>query len=116
MRNGSRAAAAVCAAALVAALPVASETPSKGERPFVLVLGTAQDGGIPHLGGSAAPDVAARRDPAERRLVASLLVVDPASRKRWLVDATPDVAEQLERAEAAAPLRATASGRTPILD
>jgi pyrroloquinoline quinone biosynthesis protein B len=26
--------------------------------PFVVVLGTAQDGGIPHLGGTAAPDLA----------------------------------------------------------
>jgi len=67
--------------------------------PYVLVLGTAQDGGIPHLGGRAAPDEAARRDPARVRRVASLLLCDPASGRRWLVDATPDLPEQLERAE-----------------
>jgi pyrroloquinoline quinone biosynthesis protein B len=80
------------------------------------VLGTAQDGGIPHLGGHAAADEAARRDPAQRRLVASLLVVDPASGQRWLIDASPDLATQLERAEAVAPLRAAAAGRTPVVD
>ena len=93
-----------------------AEAPATSDGPFVLVLGTAQDGGIPHLGGTAAPDLAAKRDPRERRLVASLLVVDPASKRRWLVDATPDVAEQLERAGEAAPPPATAAGRPPILD
>jgi pyrroloquinoline quinone biosynthesis protein B len=84
--------------------------------PFVLVLGTAQDGGIPHLGGRAAPDVTARRDPRERRLVASLLVAHPATGKRWLIDATPDVAEQLERADVELPPRREGTGRPRILD
>ena len=44
-----------------------------------MVLGTAQDGGLPQLGGTAPEDEAARRDPARRRLVASMLIVDPAS-------------------------------------
>jgi pyrroloquinoline quinone biosynthesis protein B len=84
--------------------------------PFLLVLGTAQDGGIPHLGGRAAPDEAARRDPALRRTVASLLVVDPESGKRWLIDATPDLSTQLDRAEAVAPVRKVDAGRPPIVD
>jgi pyrroloquinoline quinone biosynthesis protein B len=84
--------------------------------PFVLVLGTAQDGGIPHLGAHAAADEAARRDPSLARTAASLLVVDPATARRWLIDATPDVARQLEAAAAAAPPRAVAEGRAPILD
>jgi pyrroloquinoline quinone biosynthesis protein B len=87
--------------------------------PFVVVLGTAQDGGIPHLGGAADPDLAARRDSKQRRLVSSLLVVDPANRGRWLIDATPDVALQIERADAVAPpdpSRRDRSGRPRILD
>lgn len=84
--------------------------------PYVLVLGTAQDGGIPHLGGQAAPDQAARRDPALARSAASLLIVDPGSGRRWLVDASPDVARQLDAAAAVAPPRAVDSGRSPILD
>lgn len=80
--------------------------------PFVIVLGTAQDGGIPHLGGQAAPDLAARADPTLRRTVASLLIVDPASGQRWLLDASPDVTAQLDAAERLAP---RAAGR-PIVD
>jgi len=84
--------------------------------PYVLVLGTAQDGGIPHLGGHAAPDEAARRDPALRRLVASLLICDPATGGRWLVDASPDVTEQLDRADGHPPTRSADGPRPPLLD
>jgi pyrroloquinoline quinone biosynthesis protein B len=105
---------ALLAAALVLIPQAAGAGATSG--PYVLVLGTAQDGGIPHLGGRAAPDEAARRDPALARTVASLLVVDPDSRRRWLIDATPDVARQLERAETVAPLHETPLGRTPVVD
>lgn len=101
---------------LVLASLSANAAEPEAQAPFVLVLGTAQDGGIPHLGGTTAPDLAARRDPRLRRLVASLLIADPASGKRWLVDATPDVAAQLERADAAFPPRIVAGGRPKILD
>ncbi len=101
--------------AALASSPAATSEPTASP-PFVLVLGSAQDGGIPHLGGHAAADEAARRDPALRRLVASLLVVDPASGKRWLIDASPDLAAQLDRAEPVAPLRAVAQSRAPIVD
>lgn len=104
---------------LLSGLALRADTgPVRPDSPFVLVLGTAQDGGIPHLGGAAAPDVAARRDPAHRRLVTSLLVVDPRSGRRWLLDASPDLALQLDRAEPVAPLRAPAAGerRAPVLD
>ena len=110
---GRWALAALCATLLG---PAAARADGTGEGPYVLVLGTAQDGGIPHLGGHAAPDEAARRDPELARSVASLLVVDPASRRRWLIDATPDVARQLDRAESVAPLPPAATGRAPILD
>ena len=102
--------------ALVLAAPPDPLPAADAAAPFVLVLGTAQDGGIPHLGGRAAPDEAARRDPSQRRLVASLLVVDPASGRRWLIDASPDLALQLDRAEAIAPARGVESGRPPLVD
>jgi pyrroloquinoline quinone biosynthesis protein B len=84
--------------------------------PYVLVLGTAQDGGIPHLGGGAAADDAARRDPRLRRLVASLLVCDPATGGRWLFDATPDLVAQLDRAEGHPPTRKLLGERPPPVD
>ena len=105
--------AALLFAALLAPAAARAEAPVS---PYVLVLGTAQDGGIPHLGGHAAPDEAARRDPSLRRMVASLLVVDTASGKRWLIDATPDVTAQLDRADAIAPTRQVVDGPAPMLD
>ena len=62
-----------------------------------IVLGIAQDGGVPHLGCRQKLCVEARRDPTKRRLVASLGVVDHAAGRRFLVDATPDFPAQVER-------------------
>ena len=65
--------------------------------PEAVILGIAQDGGVPHAGCHQALCVEARRDPAKRRLVASLGLVDAAAGKRFVIDATPDFAEQMER-------------------
>lgn len=105
-------AAAVCLAAFL--LPDAP--PKSPEPPYVLVLGTAQDGGLPQIGASGPQDEKARRDPAMRRLVASLLVADPASGRRWLIDATPDLREQVERAAAEPPGRLAGGARPPLFE
>lgn len=65
--------------------------PESGWR--VVVLGIAQDGGMPHPGCDRGPCAAARRGerPAER--VACLGVTD--GRRGWLLDATPDFPAQL---------------------
>lgn len=63
--------------------------------PRVVAVGTAQDGGVPHPGCTCRRCEAARRDPARRRHVASLAVVLPAGARVFLVDATPDVGDQL---------------------
>ncbi len=62
-----------------------------------VVLGIAQDGGVPHAGCRQPLCVEARRAPAKRVLVASLGLIDPAAGKRFLVDATPDFAAQMDR-------------------
>ena len=64
--------------------------------PEAVVLGIAQDGGVPHAGCHQPLCVEARRDPRKRRRVASLALLDPAAGRRFLVDATPDFAEQME--------------------
>jgi pyrroloquinoline quinone biosynthesis protein B len=71
-------------------------SPAAPPGPEAIVLGVAQDGGVPHLGCRQTLCVEARRDPAKRRLVAALGVVDPTAGKRFLIDATPDFAEQTE--------------------
>ena len=80
----------------------------------MLVLGTAQDGGLPQVACDAPCCRAARADPTRRRLVTSLLLVDPRSGKRWLFDATPDLAEQVERARPHS--HPTAAGRPALFD
>jgi pyrroloquinoline quinone biosynthesis protein B len=85
-----------------------------GPGPYVLVLGTAQDGGRPQLGCEAPCCAAVRAGAAERRLVTSLLLCDPRSGRRWLFDCTPDVREQVERARGQ-PNTRVASGPRPAL-
>ncbi len=70
---------------------VASSVPSD-ERPYVIVLGTAQDAGSPQVNSPASHP--ARIDPARRRYATCLGIVDPASGQRWLIEATPDFREQ----------------------
>ena len=62
-----------------------------------VVLGIAQDGGVPHLGCRQELCVRARRDPSARKLVASLGLVDHVSGRRFVIDATPDFALQVDR-------------------
>jgi pyrroloquinoline quinone biosynthesis protein B len=70
--------------------------PPAAPQPEAVVLGIAQDGGVPHIGCRQPLCVAARRDPSKRRRVASLGLEDPAAGKRFVIDATPDFAEQIE--------------------
>jgi pyrroloquinoline quinone biosynthesis protein B len=62
-----------------------------------VILGIAQDGGVPHLGCRQKLCVEARKDPSRRRRVSSLGLVDPSAGKRFLIDATPDFESQVER-------------------
>ncbi len=74
--------------------------PLSGSRPagpFLRVLGTAQDGGFPHAACDGVRCAAARENPALRRLVASLALVLPDAGEVYLIDATPDIREQLDR-------------------
>lgn len=59
----------------------------------ITVLGVAQDGGLPHPGCVCARCDGARRGTRRREKVACLGLTD--GRRTWLVDATPDLPEQL---------------------
>lgn len=84
--------------------------------PYVLVLGTAQDGGIPQIGCAESACERAREVRGARRFVASLLLVDPGAGERFLVDATPDLAEQLELARGLPAGRAMEGPRPALVD
>ncbi len=75
------------------------ESPATAEAtrdPFVRIVGTAQDGGFPHAACEHRACRDAREGVTPRRLVASLAIVLPASRRVFLIDVTPDVREQLD--------------------
>ena len=80
---------------------VTAKNPSEEPAPFVLVLGVAQDAGVPQAGSHDHP---AWEEPSLRRRASCLALVDPANGRRWLFDATPDFREQLYRLHQAAPL------------
>lgn len=68
---------------------------SNGEETvFVKVTGTAQDGGIPHIGCFCANCQRAWKDPRFSRLISSLALFDLDENKTILVDATPDIRAQ----------------------
>lgn len=72
------------------------EGPSRPQAPCLVALGTVQDGGLPHAACTCERCERARREPAFRRRVASLAIHLPASDRVYLIDATPDLPEQLE--------------------
>lgn len=69
----------------------------------VMVLGTAQDGGVPQAGCDCRNCTTARAMPDRRRLVACLGVVDRSNRRSWMIDATPDFPEQFQMLKEFAP-------------
>jgi pyrroloquinoline quinone biosynthesis protein B len=81
-----------------ATAPLTPVAPVDGPR--LVVLGTAQDGGLPQAGCSCERCTAARNDRSLHRAVASLAIWAPASDRVDLIDATPDIGEQLARVEA----------------
>lgn len=78
--------------------------------PYLVVLGTAQDGGYPQAG--TRPGEA--WSPDRRRYATSLAVVDPLTRERWLFEATPDFRDQLHELDRLAPTAAAVPGLAGI--
>ena len=68
-----------------------------------ILLGTAQDGGVPQAGCGCATCREAQAYPDRRRWVACLGLVDRAAGQSWLIDATPDFREQLHALQVFAP-------------
>lgn len=72
---------------------------SSATDPFLVVLGTLQDGGSPHLG--CEKDCCKTIDPNKK--VVSLGLIDPVNGKRFLFEATPDITSQLKSLNQALP-------------
>ena len=65
-------------------------------RPFIMVLGIAQDAGYPQMGCDKECCKKVINNQSDSKLVASLALVDSLNNKFWLFDATPDIAEQVQ--------------------
>lgn len=65
------------------------------QRPYIVVLGIAQDGGYPHAGceRDCCKKYYTGKEP--RHFVSCLALVDPVSKQRWIFDCTPDFTFQL---------------------
>jgi len=68
--------------------------------PFAVVLGVTQDGGHPHPGCHQDCCAAAWSDPSLAHQIACLGIVDPTSKGRWIIDASPDLGKQLHALDA----------------
>ena len=71
--------------------------------PSLVVLGIAQDGGPPQAGCQRPCCAPAWMDRRLGHLVASLGLIDPAVNAGWLLDASPDLPEQLYRLQLISP-------------
>jgi pyrroloquinoline quinone biosynthesis protein B len=69
------------------------------KNPFVVVLGTLQDGGSPHMG--CEKDCC--KNPDASRKVVSLGLIDPVSNKKFLLEASPDFEAQTRMLKAFLP-------------
>ena len=68
------------------------------DKPYLMVLGVAQDAGYPQAGERSEFESIASGRRIKQHTV-SLLLVDPLGKKRYLFEATPDFREQLEIAD-----------------
>ncbi len=68
-----------------------------------LLLGVAQDAGVPHIGCNCQTCMLARQDPHQRQLPVSLALIDHRAHTSWVIDATPAFPEQLAMLQAYAP-------------
>lgn len=64
--------------------------------PYILVLGIAQDAGYPQMGCKEECCSKAWTNDSLKRSPACLALVSPKDKKWWLLEATPDIKEQLQ--------------------
>ena len=79
--------------------------------PYAVVLGVCQDAGHPHPGCKNTCCAAAWQDPSQGHLIACLGIIDPLSKKRWIIDASPDLGAQLHALDA---LQPRSDGSLPV--
>jgi pyrroloquinoline quinone biosynthesis protein B len=99
---------------LLAFLAALATVAAPAAAPRVVVLGIAQDGGMPQAGCDCSHCSAARRNPALARHVAALAIRVPQTGHVYLVDATPDLPAQIEAIHAFRPHPEGKVDRAPV--
>ena len=64
--------------------------------PYVMVLGVAQDAGYPQMNCKKECCKQAWENSKLKRTTSCLAIVDPISKEQWIIDATPNIKEQLQ--------------------
>jgi len=64
--------------------------------PYVIVLGVAQDAGYPQMNCKKDCCKQAWENKKLQRTTSCLAIVDPTSNSQWIIDATPNIKEQLQ--------------------
>lgn len=64
------------------------------KRPYLIVLGTIQDAGSPHMACQKSCCEELFKNPDPTRKVVSLGIIDPLEKKYWLIEASPDFPSQ----------------------
>jgi len=64
--------------------------------PYVMVLGVAQDAGYPQMNCKKECCAAAWKNPELQKTTSCLAIVDPTTNEQWIIDATPNIKEQLQ--------------------
>lgn len=93
----------LCLFVLFAFIPTTDEPP----KVTLLVLGTLQDGGSPHAGCTKNCCKALFTKPDPERKVVSLGLIDHAAGKRFLMEATPNLSEQMKELQTFLPKAVT---------
>ncbi len=82
---------------------VSVTTAQDSNSPYLVVLGTVQDGGYPHPGCDKACCQMFYQGKEKKHYVSSLALIDPITKQRFLFDCTPDFTAQLHNLNAIFP-------------
>jgi pyrroloquinoline quinone biosynthesis protein B len=80
---------------LLISLFIMANSPLFSQKPYILVLGIAQDGGYPQAGCTKECCQKVYNHTSESESVSSIALIDPISNEKWIFDATPNFPEQL---------------------
>ncbi|WP_397445353.1 MBL fold metallo-hydrolase [Polaribacter sp. R77954] len=75
------------------------ENPAKKSSQYITILGTAQDGGYPHIGCQKQCCTNVYNGISKRKSVVALGLIDLQKQQKWLFEATPDLHTQLATIE-----------------